>query len=261
MNALERLREIGPLTISKQTHISVEEIQAILDERYDRFNRTKAVGFIKILEREYEVKLDEWLEAFDTFNGNQSESEEIFVYAKSEEGSTPRIIAAVLILLFVGAVAYYFWSDGGSVPATTAPDRTDRLVSEAKSEIERNTTQQEEALTPVETQAGTIELDEPAMMAFYVKSDRELWVGVYYSESGQREGRIIEGRYDLDAGADQVITFGHGHFTLVHGQERISPGNDRLHRFRYRDGVLTPMAPPRPARQSRDENSSDEGSE
>jgi hypothetical protein len=253
MNALEQLREIGPLTISRQTHISIEEIQAILDERYDRFNRTKAVGFVKILEREYDIDLQEWLEAFDEHNGDRDETEEIFVYAKSEEAGFPRMATAIAILLFVLAVGYYFWSAGSVAPVTPANQTSESaLVGEAKGAIESSEEPQEETLSPVEVETTEIALEEPARIAFYVESDVDLWVGSYYSGSGQREGRIIKGRYDLDASADQVITFGHGHFTLVYGDQRFSPGNDQLQRFRLRDGVLTQMASPRPARSNRD---------
>ena len=249
MNALEKLQQIGTQEISAKTHISIEEMRAILEERFDRFNRTKAVGFIKILEREYDVDLSEWMTAFDEANTQNTDGEEIFVYAKSDEGSTARVVSILFIAVVVGAVAFFFWRSSTPPPVTTQSD-PQTLVGEAKEAIAVAAQEEAQALAPVEVEAKEVILQEPARMEFYVESEVDLWVGSYYTQTAQRDGRIIQGRFDLDKSQDQVITFGHGRFTLVYGEQRFSPDNDQLHRFRLRDGVLSQMSAPRPATRS-----------
>ena len=65
--ALNRLRGIGIEQISKATKLATSKIEDVLEKRFDRLDRTRARGFVHILEREYKVDLSEWLEEYDRF--------------------------------------------------------------------------------------------------------------------------------------------------------------------------------------------------
>lgn len=69
-NALEKLESIGINEIAKTTHIEVDYIRWILQKDFDSLKETNVKAYIKILEREYEVDLQPWL---DEFNANNIE--------------------------------------------------------------------------------------------------------------------------------------------------------------------------------------------
>lgn len=69
-NALEKLESIGINEIAKTTHIEVDYIRWILQKDFDSLKDTNVKAYIKILEREYEVDLQPWL---DEFNANNIE--------------------------------------------------------------------------------------------------------------------------------------------------------------------------------------------
>ena len=69
-NALEKLESIGINEIAKTTHIEVDYIRWILQKDFDSLKDTNVKAYVKILEREYEVDLQPWL---DEFNANNIE--------------------------------------------------------------------------------------------------------------------------------------------------------------------------------------------
>lgn len=52
------LEEHSIKQISKKTKISEENIERLLEKRFDKLDRVKAIGFLSIIEREFGIKLD-----------------------------------------------------------------------------------------------------------------------------------------------------------------------------------------------------------
>lgn len=246
MNGLQTLKEIGATTIFERSHISVAEVNAILQKDFDYFNRAKALGFIKILERDYDVDLSDWVAEFEAHKG-QEENGAIFVYAKEEQGRGVQLGVVAVIAFVVLLIASFYWMNAGGETEVqpVAENNHNTLVAEAKEALNNN--EPEEVLTPVEPVAPEV-VEEPAATEFYLTSQEDLWVGIYYSDTAQRDGKIIKGRIDFDPSRDQILTFGHGKFKLVHQDQVIEPNSSGLQRFRYREGLLTQMAAPQPNR-------------
>ncbi|MCD8213615.1 MAG: phosphatidylglycerophosphate synthase [Campylobacter sp.] len=67
MNELEILKEIGIKEISRKTHIEPIFLQSIIDKDFSKLLRLNAKGYIKILQREYNIDLGWWLEEYEAF--------------------------------------------------------------------------------------------------------------------------------------------------------------------------------------------------
>ena len=50
---IDRLQALGVQKLYEDTHIPVEHINSLLSENYEGFSKVQFVGFISILEREY----------------------------------------------------------------------------------------------------------------------------------------------------------------------------------------------------------------
>lgn len=59
--------QYGIQGIHERTYIAVFKIEAILNKDYEQFDRTTAIGFIRILEREYNLNLSAWIEDYDDY--------------------------------------------------------------------------------------------------------------------------------------------------------------------------------------------------
>ncbi|MGP1580234.1 MAG: hypothetical protein ACTTH5_04360 [Wolinella sp.] len=122
--ALTKLKEIGYREIGEKTHIAHNRVLAILDKQYGSFDRTTALGFVRILEREYEVDLSEWVQEFENYRATQNSAQSPqnaegksidvdFKYATSMskylEKTWLRRFLMLLLFLVVGFAGYYVY--------------------------------------------------------------------------------------------------------------------------------------------------------
>jgi hypothetical protein len=56
---IEKLKDIGLKTVSNKTFINLENLTYLLDKDFEKLHKTKALGFIQILERDFDVDLAE----------------------------------------------------------------------------------------------------------------------------------------------------------------------------------------------------------
>jgi len=123
INPLEELKKIGVKRISEDTHILPSDIEAIINKEFNKLNKTKAFGFIRILEREYKLDLSEWKKEYQEYlNSNKKEEpSEIFITVKEEkeEESENKLFLFLISIgvIIIAFLAYYFFNsvwDGSS---------------------------------------------------------------------------------------------------------------------------------------------------
>ena len=91
-------------TISRRTRISVENLDAVLHRDWSRLKKVQALGFISILEREYQVDLSDLkadCRAYFAEVGSPEEAESLVVTPMEEKHSGNYLRIAVLILLLI----------------------------------------------------------------------------------------------------------------------------------------------------------------
>jgi hypothetical protein len=107
--ALQKLREIGAQKIYEQTHIPLQQLEALFGNRFEGMTKVQCMGFLSILEREYSVDLEDLREkALLYFQEKREAQEREYVqniYVKPEKKRKKRnlfiIIFVVLFLLFI----------------------------------------------------------------------------------------------------------------------------------------------------------------
>jgi hypothetical protein len=254
VSGFETLKTMDVVEMYRQTHISVAELRLILAKRFESFNRAKALGFFKILEREYNLDLSELVAEYEAFHGNKRENEEIFVVAKEEKGKTGAYLAVALVALAIAlgwifAKALGVWQNGASnnasPPAAVVSVPTQTPIVEAAKEV-ASSPRPNETLTPeiapqivAPTNQEALEASEaPSPSRFYVIPERDLWIGIRYLDTDQSEQKTISARYEFDPLREQQITFGHGRFRLIYGFETIEPKTDSSQIMRFKNGTI-----------------------
>ena len=86
MKELKDLEKIGLSEVSKRTHIEVENLLFIINKDFEKLGRVKAIGFIKILEREYKLDLANWREEYEEYyqEHKNEKNDELFIVVKDE---------------------------------------------------------------------------------------------------------------------------------------------------------------------------------
>ncbi|MDR2639392.1 MAG: hypothetical protein LBC09_06130 [Helicobacteraceae bacterium] len=252
MNGFETLKTMDIGEMYRKTHISAAELQAILAKRFENFNRAKALGFFKILEREYNLDLSELAAEYEAFYGAKNQDDQIFVVAKEEKNRAGKYLIVVLALIAVtlgGTFAHLTGNPQSSQNATRSASASNAvatpnpLVEEAKQTIAEPKV--EETLAPIPIEPSAEERRQiSAAMQFYVQPEGDLWIQITYLDTGQREQRTISSRYDFDPARDAEFLFGHGRFKLIYGSDTIEPQTNLRQRLRLSDGALTRIVAP-----------------
>ena len=257
MKGFEELLKLDPIEVYQRTYISVDEFNAIKNKNFEIFNRTKATGLMKILKREYDLDMDDWMEEYEAYKRENDDEKDIFVVAPKEndgniENKLYIYIALGIIAFFV--ILFMVFPKNSDEIAQESATAQNYIVDEAKETIEQN---KEETQTPeklqIEEQPQTKEVEKviPPVKkdTFYITSKGDLWIGIKYLDDNTQENKIFRDRLELDPSRDQQITLGHGHFTLVLNDQVIAPDVHNVHKITFKDGTLSVRKVPLPKKE------------
>lgn len=116
MDSIKKLKEIGLQKISLATHIEEKYLKYMIECNYEKLSRINTLGFIKIISREYNLDLSDWLADFETYwlenRSQDTQSEKLFIFVKEEKESSKKlkfILLAVTIALL--AIVFSIFKD------------------------------------------------------------------------------------------------------------------------------------------------------
>ena len=158
MSDLEKLRQMDIEEIHKKTYISPRVLQYLLEEDFQKIgSKAKALGFVKIIERELGMDLAELREKIDQFYGERLDYDSAFVVQENGTGRSNVFLKIFVALLLLGAAGYIYFDK-------LAPKQTQNSETITLEENESNASaQSEESLTSLEpntTQAAKTEKNE-----------------------------------------------------------------------------------------------------
>jgi len=98
--------------ISQQTNISEENLHALAEGKFDGFKKVKTLGFISILEREYNTTLNELRQqASEYYIRNETQDDFLPTLLTTEEGKKKSLAFVVVILAILGYASWYFFTE------------------------------------------------------------------------------------------------------------------------------------------------------
>ena len=252
---LERLQAIGAQKIYEKTHIPAQHVQALLHESFDSFSKVQFMGFISILQREYQVDLTELrhkgLESFQT-QKQMPEDEGIFIAPKRKKNSTLVYITLVL-LIFLG-VAYFKMNSKNE--ASMLPEVDNALIMDAQkniqlidenesnlSNVEINGSQEDANATQIAQEELQEELQEEQKSEKSLKfsTKTKLWLGYIDLQTNKRYNKIFTGEFELDAKKSWLLVFGHSFVDIEVNGELVTLSAKGSLRFLYEDEKLQPL--------------------
>ncbi|RUM73798.1 MAG: hypothetical protein DSZ11_05065 [Sulfurovum sp.] len=115
MTLNELIDRDGIETVSQLTNVSVENLRRLNEDNFDKLNRVRALGFIKILERDYDdLELDDLTFKIKAhFEENQLEAgNEVVVLSKDSRDNNGFGFFNWLLILGLLYALWYFYNDG-----------------------------------------------------------------------------------------------------------------------------------------------------
>ena len=261
MKGYEELLKLDPIEVYQRTYISVDEFNALKNKNFEIFNRTKATGLMKILKREYDLDMDDWMEEYEAYKKENDDEKDIFVVApKENDGNVENklyIYIALGIIAFFVVLFIVFPKNSDEIAQESATSQN-YIVDEAKETIEQKKEDDPVAeKLQIEAQAPAKEVEKVSPPVkkdtFYITSKGDLWIGIKYFDNNEQENKIFRDRLELDPSRNQQITLGHGHFTLVFNDQVIAPDVHNVHKITFKDGTLSVRKVPLPKKEPEEE--------
>jgi len=247
VSGLNVLKKAGVSEVCSRTHISRDNIEALLAEEFAKFTPVQFQGFVSILEREYGIDLEALRAAYAESIPREQESrtavkEDPFVISVKGEQKHKRNVTAMALLLAGAVAAALFVLFPSEPPAkielnNTAIDEAQANMAAVEIVEETNTTQTVVDAVQEERQSEGSEMPEPMVrqgMTLYPRS--RVWVGMIDTQSREHFTKTTDDPVVLDANRSWLVVTGHGLIDVECGERNTTyKQSDKLY-FLYEDG-------------------------
>ena len=253
MDSLEKLRQIGIKKINQETRISISVLENILEKRFEKIQRVWIVGFLPIIERQYDVDLTKWLEEYDAYYAENSATHLNNIYRIKElkldtqdYAQKPQSILSksnlkyligilVIVLVVFGFIIIHkiFSQSQNTSIDYKAVDESGKVVNEninPKTDISKKSTSlnQNEGIysqlnlqnVPTKTNSETSfmpDLPSPKEGEVMITPKGELWFQVLNPKTQEKQDRTIREAYIMPVPEEgTLIIFGHKGFSIAY---------------------------------------------
>jgi hypothetical protein len=273
-NGLEYLKSLEISDIQSKTHISLYNLNAILNRAYGKLEPVHFTGFISILEREYAIDLSEIAQEYEVY-ANSHVIEKPFaanVYITEKKEHKKRKTWLVISFLFVAAAGLFFYNQNNETRINQdTPERkelNDSQIEEAKEKLEhletltpymevaekndtvlsleKNATMRDEELHVSEELNATqvnhivkqiISSDNTAEEIVIIPK-KKVWIGMIELPQMKKINRMTTQKITVDKTKDSLIVFGHGQVDIQKNSELLNFSDHNKLYFIYEQGKL-----------------------
>ncbi|WP_104721415.1 hypothetical protein [Helicobacter mesocricetorum] len=251
MEELDKLRQIGAREIAKNTHMALNKIEDILNLNFENLkDRATTIGLIKILEREYNIQLQKWVQDYNEFWASGVYQEEELTRAINvkitHEAVAPNssmkvwfIIGFILLIVGVGFYIYsnFIFSQEVKFENALLGNSEENITSVDSVTLNENNTQPDTSSSTYYSQDSLEvkgeELSTSAFLDEEMQSNEEaitpkkveikplsnIWVGIIYLDTKQKMSLMTDKTLEIDTTRPQTIITGHGMLEVDNNQE------------------------------------------
>ncbi len=136
--AVNFFEEVGYKKVSNKTFINEEDLRAFLNQDFTNINKTKALGFIKILEREYPVDLSELRTLYINYihDNHNNDHKTLFVHSEEKDENIWKKYLLWVLIPIVGVIAvWYLFLQSGSDDAKSSAVQSKVIVHDINSDV------------------------------------------------------------------------------------------------------------------------------
>jgi hypothetical protein len=257
---LEELRSIDYEVVASKAHIMQTTLDDIVHKRFDKLNPVKAKGFIKILEREFDLDLSDWMREFEAhYSVKEPEIptiDRLNAEVKDEEKKGfSKVTITIFVLAVIGVFGYLLSLKSTSGIENNHSTNLQTEVNDTNANVafniafdanktdanktDTNTTEQNKTI-PAPVVAPTATVAPVAAQSFYVEPSTKVWIGIRYMDTNVSRWfeTTTAKRFDFNTSRDQLVSFGHAQVKIVAGATVIDSKPGGKIRFRYKNGKL-----------------------
>jgi len=232
VDGYEQLKEIGWQKVHEDTHIPKEHTKGLVGASFSAMNKIQFVGFVSILEREYNLDLltlrSKGIKYFEDNMQEYTIAQKVFVAPKKKKSYTVYYILAAVAIFAV-------------LIMSTLPSSLDRHTID----MSLDNTNIENATESIAPKIEQVLLDEEAKReekrlaaTFKILPKANLWVGYINLDTGEKLQNTFDDELSLNPHGHWLLTLGHGNVDFDINGELQQFKTSRNLRFVYKNGEL-----------------------
>jgi len=269
----EKLKQIGSKKIHKDTHISLQHLNSMLNEEFSSITKVQFLGFISILEREYHLDLSDYkehsLELFQEKSIYSSSESHLFVVVEKQRSYTALYIGIAIVIFATVA----FMSINLKPLKENIFIEKNKVIKEAKKIVEKNILERElqenknidkiienvkESKIIEESQKvekviveEVLKEDEKVQQAkqeLDIKEQKVLifphskvWFGYIDLKTGKKKSLTVKSSFALTMKNSYLFMFGHGRIDLELDGKEYNYKTAKTLRLLYKDQKFTKL--------------------
>ncbi|MDY3133682.1 hypothetical protein [Campylobacter lanienae] len=277
-NGIEKLLEMDLKEVTKRTHIETEYLEYMCEKNYEKLRKLNASGFAKILSREYDLDLQDWIDEYNAYckengcvgNSNCSVAPKIPAYTPKSDNSRALSVILILVLIVVAIVWVVKFTDILDSVELPNFDKNQGVAYSSASVVElakENLQTTENSITSLqienissesnETTAikddnktlesnltiANIEIQAPIMIENSNKiakiiPNKTIWIGIKNLDGTNKKSYTTKNAIDLNLSIDQLIQTGHGELTLEQDGQKKKFEFQKPLRFVVENGAI-----------------------
>ncbi|EGK8022333.1 hypothetical protein IO403_000469 [Campylobacter lari] len=248
MDSWKKLEDLNLLEVQKRTQIEIACLEYIIKKDFKSLSRFNVNGFIKILQREYELDFSNFLEEYHAYLEENGIEKKNHVHiaprmnSYTKESSSVWYIVIIVVVLLIVALA---WGVSRFFQSSTLDENTTNVLNQEQVVLEEKVDENE---TPIvnffaddviennETNTTILEptdenntiketLEDNASLNMLeenmvllkesiIKPSAELWLGMVDLKTFRKSSLTIKNDYVLSLDKDMLVTTGHAAFSL-----------------------------------------------
>ena len=246
MSDFEKLKSISPQQIHQKCYISPKIIKLLINKEFDKIgSKSKVLGFIKILERELSLELDDLKrEVEEYFDSKSSFEHKENTQNKREDGSLSIVKYVAIAVLVLALILFYIFSTKPKEKKETKPFSSSSSFSQSTFSSESNVTfvsDTNDSNVSKDSNTTDENLSTEQSVVFptiTIIPKKKLWVGIIYLDNYKKRVYITKDPIEINTSRDQLITMAHSLFQIEEdGNIKEYNEKGRLY-FIYRAGIL-----------------------
>ncbi|WP_151899490.1 hypothetical protein [Sulfurimonas hydrogeniphila] len=240
-DGLQKLKDIGAQKIYEDTHIPVGHIQAILHASFDGLNKIQFIGFISILQREYNIDLSELKNAgtayYNEKNPVETTTEDgIFIAPKKKKNFTLLYILLTMVALL--AALYYTVEYTDEEIKTPSPKQSNIQILSVDTNVSQKKDENKTLKDANTTQETAIKKEKAVEKSFKIIARSKVWMGYIDVATNKKYQKTFTGEFDLDPDKEWLLIFGHGYIDVVTDTEKKEFNSKKTLRLLYKEGAV-----------------------
>jgi len=238
--------------INKRTKISPISLKYIKNKEFNKIQRVKFIGFIRIIENEFKVDLSDLIKEYEEATKHIKKDDEI-TFEKPKKNSNFLIILLAITLIIIGGYSLYknvndnksLIEQNHSITKETKNNLIKITEINNSNKIEENQTLSKKNISKNNTTIKETNITENNLtiennLTKQIKSiqiipKEKVWFRAINLDTNKTVEYLTSSPKELN-GSNWYIKFGHGYITIRYGDEIINPPIKKVVRILLKNG-------------------------